>query len=64
MDENETELVRQLFTRIAMNMEDASVIAINLGGPSSRLDPAQIEELSKSVAAISKLMEAAQSISE
>lgn len=62
MDENETELLRLLYTRIGMVMEDASIIAIELGAPSSTFDPDRIAELGKSVSAISVLMDAAQSI--
>ncbi|WP_421992467.1 hypothetical protein [Qipengyuania sp.] len=62
MDENETELVRLLYTRIGMVMEDASIIAIGLGAPSSTFDPDKIAELRKSVSALSALMDAAKSI--
>lgn len=64
MDENEAELLRQIFTRIAMKMEDASIIALDLGAPSSQFDPDKVEALQKSVAAISKLMDAAQFVAE
>lgn len=62
MDENETEFVRLLYTRIGMVMEDASIIAIELGGPGSTFDSDKIAELEKSVSAISALMDAAKSI--
>lgn len=64
MDENETELLKLLYTRIGMTMEDASILAIDLGSPSSQFDPVKIVELKKSIATISKLMDAAQSIAE
>lgn len=64
MDENETELLRLLYTRIGMAMEDASIIAIELGGPNSRFRQKKVVELRRSIAAISKLIDAAQSISE
>ena len=62
MDENETELVRLLYTRIGMVMEDASIIAIELGARGSTFDPGKVAELGRSVSALSALMEAAQSI--
>ncbi|MEL7218165.1 MAG: hypothetical protein AAGK01_07010 [Pseudomonadota bacterium] len=64
MDENETELLRLLYTRIGMVMEDASILAIDLGAPSSQFDPDKVEALRKSVATITKLMDAVQSIAE
>jgi hypothetical protein len=59
MEENETELVRLLYTRIGMVIEDATIMAIELGAPGSIFDPDRIAELGKSVSAISALMDAA-----
>ena len=64
MDEIEAELLRLIYTRIGMEFEDATIVALELGAPSSRFDPDKIEELRKSVTAVSSLMDAAQSIAE
>ncbi len=64
MDDNEAELLRLIYTRIGMELEDVTIVALELGAPSSRFDPDKVEQLSKSVEAISKLADAAQSIAE
>jgi hypothetical protein len=64
MDEIDTELLRLLYTRIGMEMEDASIIALDLGGPRGRFKQEKVPKLRQSVAIISKLADAAQSIAE
>ena len=62
MDKNETELVRLLYTRIGMVMEDNSVIALELGGQIDGLDPTKIGELERAVRQISALCDAARAM--
>lgn len=64
MDEDRAELVRQLYTRIGMEMEDASVIALELGAPQSAFDPRKIQKLEKAADTIAQLTKAARSIVE
>lgn len=64
MDENEVELLRLIYTRIGMTMEDASVIALELGGPRSEFDPVKTGALRRSVDIIAALIAAAQALSE
>ena len=45
-----------------MVMEDASIIAIELGAPSSAFDPGNAAELRKSASTLSALLDAAQPI--
>ena len=61
MDENEVELIRLLYTRVGMIMEDASVIALALGGP-ERFDDDAVEALEQASAKISSLLAAARSL--
>lgn len=60
MDESEAELLKLLYTRIGMIMEDASVLAINLGAPGSAFDAEQVAELQQVSDAIASLAQAAQ----
>ncbi|MEO0419075.1 MAG: hypothetical protein AAF249_09435 [Pseudomonadota bacterium] len=64
MDENETELLRLLYTRIGMTMEDASDIALKLGGPVSAFEPDEVQKLELAVERISALTQAAHRILE
>jgi len=64
MDESETELLKLLYTRIGMEMEDASIIAIELGAPSSTFDRDKASKLSRTVEKITALADAVQSIAE
>ncbi|MEP3050837.1 MAG: hypothetical protein ABJP48_13830 [Erythrobacter sp.] len=64
MDEDRAELVRQLYTRIGMEMEDASVIALELGAPQSTFDPGQIQKLEEVADLMVHLAKAARSIAE
>lgn len=62
MDEDSKELVRQLYTRDCMIMEDASVIALELGAPQSTFDPGKIQKLEEAADSIVQLTRAARSI--
>ena len=64
MDDGEAELLRLIYTRIGMIMEDASSLALVLGGPRSRFDLQTANELRRSVDAIVALMAAADSLGE
>lgn len=64
MDENQTELLRLIYTRIGMVMENASVVALDLGGPSRGFDDELASELRRSVDAVAALMAAAQALCE
>jgi hypothetical protein len=64
MDEDKAELVRQLYTRIGMEMEDASVIGLELGAPQSIFDPSKIQKLEEVADSIVQLTKAARSIVE
>ncbi|MEL7218127.1 MAG: hypothetical protein AAGK01_06815 [Pseudomonadota bacterium] len=64
MDEDSAELARQLYTRIGMAMEDASVIALELGAPRSSFDLIKIQKLDKAADTIVQLTKAARSIVE
>lgn len=55
MDECEAELLRLLYTRVGMIMEDASVLAINLCAPSSAFDAEQVAKLQQAPDAIASL---------
>jgi len=59
MDENEAELLRQIYTRIGMIMEDVSIVALELGAPATSLEREKIAALSDAVATISSLNAAA-----
>ncbi len=59
MDDNEATLVRLIYTRIGIIMEDASIIALDLGGPESAFDDAGGTLLAKAVVAIASLLDAA-----
>jgi succinylglutamate desuccinylase len=64
MDEDSAELIRQLYTRAGMTMEDASVIALELGAPRSTFDPNKIQKLEETADTIVQLTKAARSIVE
>ena len=64
MDQNDAELVRLLCTRIGMIMEDASVIALSLGGPGSEIEPQSVENLTVPLRLASNLVEAVRSLAE
>lgn len=63
MDENQAELLRLIYTRIGMIMEDTSVVALELGAPSSEFAHTRIDELNRSIAVIETLASAAQKLS-
>ena len=60
MDENE--LLKAIYTRIGMLMEDSSIIALTLGGPKSAMEEQGRGELDSAVHAIAALHEAAQAL--
>lgn len=62
MDENEEELLRLLYTRIGMIMENASITALDLGGPRSRFEEPKRQKLGKAVFAINALFKAANAV--
>ena len=62
MDENKTELLRLLYTRIGMIMEDASIIALTLGGARSTFEENSVADVAKAAQAISSLQAAAQAL--
>jgi hypothetical protein len=64
MDASQEELLRLLYTRIGMELEDASIIAIDLGSPRSTFDPSSQLKLRKSVDAISALTAAVEALLE
>lgn len=64
MDENETALVRLLYTRIGIIMEESSVTALELGGPRSKLDPANLRRLKASTHKLVALAYAAKALRE
>lgn len=45
MDEDQAELLKLIFTRFAMMIEDASVVALELGGRSNEFEPVKVDEL-------------------
>lgn len=62
MDDDTAELSALLYTRIGMIMEDASVIALTLGGPRNGFSEEALVEMERAVAAISSLLIAARSL--
>ncbi len=64
MDANQAELLRLIYTRIGMELEDAGIIALELGAPRSQFERKKVAELSKAVDAITALTKAAQLIAE
>jgi succinylglutamate desuccinylase len=62
MDEDSAELVRQLYTRICMEMEDASIIALELGAPQSTFDASDIAKLGEAAQSIADLVKATNSL--
>lgn len=59
MDESKAELLQLIYTRIGMIMEDASLIALELGAPGSQFAPDRIAVLERSMKAIAALAKAA-----
>lgn len=64
MDQDTANLIACLHTRIGMIMEDASVVALELGGARDYDQRARIEELSKSVSQMAALLAAAHALNE
>jgi len=62
MDDDTAELIALLYTRIGMIMEDASVIALTLGGPRSGFSEEALAELERAFASMSSLLAAASSL--
>lgn len=64
LDDHEAELIKMIYTRIGMVMEDASIIALNLGGPASPLDSEQAQKIRRAAKAITALVDAADALCE
>jgi hypothetical protein len=62
MDDEKAELIRMLYSRVGMAMEDASIIALELGGPRSAFDKQKIAKVEASAATITRLLQAARSL--
>lgn len=50
----------EIYTKIGIIMEDASLVALKLGGSRAELEPAKLHELETAVDEINQLMRAAQ----
>ncbi|WP_298309137.1 hypothetical protein [uncultured Erythrobacter sp.] len=64
MDDSRPRTSQAIYTEIGMLMEDAAVVALNLGGERDDPDTASVQELEGAVLKIVALMKAAQFISE
>lgn len=64
MDASKAELLKLIYTKIGVIMEDASVIALELGGQRGPLDQANAAKLQNSVHELSALASAARALSE
>ncbi len=64
MDANQAELLRLIYTRIGMELEDAGIIALELGAPSSVFEQEMVVELGSAVEAISALTNAAKALAD
>ena len=62
MDEDKSELIRQLYTRVGMVMEDGAIIALDLGSPRSDFDPMQVARIEALIASASNLLKAARAL--
>lgn len=62
MDDHEAELIKLIYTRIGMVMEDASIIALKLGGPASLLDREQADQIRRAAKTITSLADAADAL--
>ena len=62
MDDEKVELIRVLYTHVGMAMEDASIMALELGGPRSAFDGQKIAKVEESAATITRLLQAARSL--
>ena len=59
MEDDTRDLIVQLCTRVGMIMEDASVVALTIGGLASEDRQTALEEIRKAAERISALVEAA-----
>jgi len=64
MDDDQSHNLQSIYTQIGMIMEDAALIALQLGGSKVERDHAKEPELEKAVNEINELMKVAQSIAE
>ena len=62
MDDYEAELLKLIYTRIGMIMEDASTVALELGGPRSKFDLEKVSRLNRSIRTICALSDAARAM--
>ncbi|MEP5349684.1 MAG: hypothetical protein ABJQ07_08555 [Erythrobacter sp.] len=64
MDEDKVELIRQLYTRAGMEMEDASITALESGSPQSDFNSDKVRSLEQFAQSVLLLLKAVRSISE
>jgi len=62
MDDDTTELIKCLCTQVGMIMEDASVVALTVGGKDPGNSQAAIEELDRAARQITALISAARAL--
>ncbi len=64
MDEDQAELVRQLYTRAGMALEDGADLALRLGSPRSAFEESKVAELENGIERAANLVRAAYSLLE
>lgn len=64
MDETDSELLKLIYTKVGTVMEDASVIALELGGPNGGLNQDARVRLASAVASIAALLAAVNAINQ
>jgi len=64
MDDSDAELLRLIYTKVGMIMEDASVIALELGGHTSPLSKEARDKVTSASRSIAVLLEAAHTVHE
>ena len=64
MDEGKAELARMLYTQVGMAMEDASGIALKLGGSRGTFTASETEKLEQAANTITHLLQAAKALQE
>jgi hypothetical protein len=64
MDEDTADLIRQLYTRVGMALEDAGLVALTLGSPRSTFDPEKVAELDVKIEQAGHMLKAAHSLHE
>lgn len=62
MDDDKAELIKQLYTCAGTVMEDASIIALELGGPRSAFAQEETDRLERAAQSITHLLQAARSL--